>query len=374
MDIWTLLIVFLIGHGLFNLVLFVAQLLQGKFKHTRFMAIITLLLLWYLLEFLSVRQTFKVPINLFYGTRYGSWLLLGPCAYFFFLEITRKNWVFKAKHLWHFVPFIIFVLILPWASGASLSNRQIHYGMLSVFDYRPKTVTWFEWLYSTVFYLQFVHLTIYLFWNLRTTQSYVKALKQVHSSVKNTQWMYAFNGIMIVIMLSVTVFLYLLFESDQYRRYMDYIYVLPMGLFIYAIGYKLFTRNWQAVIEKEAYESSTLTASDKNDLADRLLIFMNDQKPYLNNNLRIASLAQELEVKQHHLSQVINENYNKSFFDFINEFRVAEAKEAIKANPNFTLLQIAYEAGFNNKTSFVNAFKKFTHTTPSAFRKSVLSQ
>ena len=99
---------------------------------------------------------------------------------------------------------------------------------------------------------------------------------------------------------------------------------------------------------------------------------MNEKKPYLKNELRLNDLAELLPISPHHLSQFLNEYNKTSFFDFINEYRVQEAKRIIQETPEFTLLQVGYEAGFNNKTSFVNAFKRFAGQTPSIYRKSIL--
>ncbi len=98
---------------------------------------------------------------------------------------------------------------------------------------------------------------------------------------------------------------------------------------------------------------------------------MTEEKPYLQNELRLKDLADSTELTPHQLSHLINDHYKCSFFDFINEYRVKEAKVLIANKPKSTLLEIAFESGFNNKTSFVNAFKKFHGTTPSAFRKEI---
>jgi AraC-like DNA-binding protein len=73
-----------------------------------------------------------------------------------------------------------------------------------------------------------------------------------------------------------------------------------------------------------------------------------------------------------HLSQVINAELNKSFFDFINEYRIAEAKRRLLDGrfEHYSILAIALEVGFNNKASFNRVFKKHTRMTPSDFVKS----
>ena len=100
---------------------------------------------------------------------------------------------------------------------------------------------------------------------------------------------------------------------------------------------------------------------------------MQTKKPYLNPELNIYQLSDDLKLKKHHLSQVINEKSGMNFFDFVNTFRVEEIKRNL-ANPsmtNYTLLGIGLESGFNSKATFNSAFKKFTGLTPSDFSKSL---
>ena len=82
------------------------------------------------------------------------------------------------------------------------------------------------------------------------------------------------------------------------------------------------------------------------------------------------SLAKDLEIKPYLLSRCLNEWYKKKFTDYVNELRVAEVQKLL-ADPeksNYTLLALAYEAGFNSKSSFNTAFKKKTGLTPSEFK------
>ncbi|MEM9260801.1 MAG: helix-turn-helix domain-containing protein, partial [Bacteroidota bacterium] len=79
--------------------------------------------------------------------------------------------------------------------------------------------------------------------------------------------------------------------------------------------------------------------------------------------------AAAMEVSNHHLSQLLNEEKQQNFFDFINGYRVREAQERITAGRERTLLEIAYAVGFNNKNSFNSAFKKYLGMTPSAYKK-----
>jgi AraC-like DNA-binding protein len=99
--------------------------------------------------------------------------------------------------------------------------------------------------------------------------------------------------------------------------------------------------------------------------------YMEQQKPYLNKDLTIKILAEGIEIPSYQLSQLINQHYKKNFFDFINTYRVNEAKLNL-LNPKYANLKIeslGEMAGFNSRTSFFSIFKKHLQLTPAEFRK-----
>jgi AraC-like DNA-binding protein len=95
------------------------------------------------------------------------------------------------------------------------------------------------------------------------------------------------------------------------------------------------------------------------------------EKPYLENDLTLADLAQRLDMSGHHLSQMLNVHFGKSFFDVINEHRVREVQRCL-ADPQYaqqTILELALASGFSSKAAFNSAFKKISGTTPSQYRR-----
>lgn len=104
-------------------------------------------------------------------------------------------------------------------------------------------------------------------------------------------------------------------------------------------------------------------------LMEQVEAYMNRHKPYTNPSLTIHELSAKLKLQPYVLSKVINEGFEKNFFDFINYYRVEELKKRLD-EPQFrhyTLLSLAYEVGFNSKTAFNRAFKKITQQTPSEY-------
>lgn len=122
--------------------------------------------------------------------------------------------------------------------------------------------------------------------------------------------------------------------------------------------------------EKPKYSESKLSEIEKHDIAAKLENFMRAKKPYHNSNITIKELSENISVPVKKLSQIINELFEKNFFDFINSFRIEEAKEILVRDGNKTVLEILYEVGFNSKSVFNRVFKNCTGMTPNQFRES----
>ena len=374
-DIWSVLLFIFIFQGVFLSISLAISIKKRTNRGVIYLLFVVLALLWYLLEFLFVRNTVNIGLNIFYGTRYGSWFLLGPLTFFYFKSITNREWGFSKSSFLHFIPFFVFTLLIPLFSTEILNQRQVHYGMLSVFDHREKMVSPIQYLYSGIFIAQFIHLAYYLTKNLKLIRLYKERLRSEYAKLdRRVTWLRVLNRTLLLILLFSTVFLYVLLKTDIYRRHMDYIYVLPIGFLFYLIGYYLINADWKEVdVTIAKYAGSSLDVTNISSYVEKLDSLMKNERVYLNNEIRLRDLAGQMGLKTHHLSQLINQHYGLSFFDFINSHRTEEAKKQIAAHPNKLLLQIAFDVGFNNKTSFVNAFKKFEKKTPSNFRDGVLN-
>ncbi len=102
---------------------------------------------------------------------------------------------------------------------------------------------------------------------------------------------------------------------------------------------------------------------------DKLLAVFERDKPYLNAELTLSDLAEQLNTNTSILSQVINKGFGRNFNDFVNQYRVDAFKEKItlKQYQHYTMLAVAFDCGFNSKTTFNRAFKKQTQQMPSTF-------
>lgn len=110
-------------------------------------------------------------------------------------------------------------------------------------------------------------------------------------------------------------------------------------------------------------------------IVDHLTFLMEEEKVYRSQDLSIASLSDQLNTKSHILSKVLNEKYNQSFRDFVNAYRIREFIHQAESGKlkTYTYLGLAHEVGFNSKSTFNLAFKKYTKQSPSEFVKTMLS-
>ncbi|WP_163557774.1 AraC family transcriptional regulator [Halomonas sp. NO4] len=104
-------------------------------------------------------------------------------------------------------------------------------------------------------------------------------------------------------------------------------------------------------------------------LLQQLEAHMTTTRPYLDANLSVEQLAHQLSVAPRELSRTINRGLGKNFFEFVSDYRIAEACRRLQtAGASTTILQVMYDSGFNSKSVFNTAFKKATGMTPSAYR------
>jgi len=108
-------------------------------------------------------------------------------------------------------------------------------------------------------------------------------------------------------------------------------------------------------------------------ILDNIILELKTRHYFSDNLASLSELAKKIGESPHHVSQVINEKLNESFFELLASYRVEEAKRILSdnKNDNMTIEEVSEIVGYNSKTAFNNAFKKLTGKTPSEFRKSI---
>lgn len=137
---------------------------------------------------------------------------------------------------------------------------------------------------------------------------------------------------------------------------------------ISAVRFHLFRVKKMIIKERKRYE---LEPKIIDDYVKRIRLHMETVKPYLDPNFMISMLSDAVSIPVYHISQTINNRFQKNFNEFINSYRIDEAQRKLSdpGHSQTPILHIAYEVGFNSKSTFNNAFKKNTNMTPTQYRK-----
>ena len=137
-------------------------------------------------------------------------------------------------------------------------------------------------------------------------------------------------------------------------------------------AYLYFNRNNRILFisDQKKYGDKSIENDEAKVFEGRLRRLMEEEQLFKDSRLKLPKVANELKTSPHRLSQYLNDNLDKSFNQYINEYRIEAAKKLIKVNDQFTLEAIGYEVGFNSRSTFYSAFKKQTGLTPAAFKKS----
>jgi AraC-like DNA-binding protein len=299
-------------------------------------------------------------------------ILLGaPLLYLYVRTLIKGRAGSSRKDLLHFLPAALsFVYLLPFYFQ---SSRAKLFSVASYYDY------WARWSYikSTALILQFVIYLSLIAWMLvsysrklkrQTSPAEASVLLQVRFLLATLTVIWVFGSLKFVI---TTMF------PAYNTETVDMLIPASLSVFVYAMGYlglrrpEVLTGVEEAPPAPRRYEKSTLTLERSDTYRHRLLELMNTEKPYLDGGLTLQKLAKALAVSPHHLSQTINEQLNQSFFDFINAYRIEEAKRLLAdpAKRHYSILAVSEEVGFNSKSAFNTAFKRHANTTPSEFRK-----
>jgi AraC-like DNA-binding protein len=140
----------------------------------------------------------------------------------------------------------------------------------------------------------------------------------------------------------------------------------------------------EAPANKDSANESEICEADRNELSDEattkvieeMQAHMACEKPYLDPNFSVYTLAESLKIPRRTLSHVLNSRLSKNFYQYVNEFRIKEVK-ALLESPVYrqsTILELAFQSGFKSKSSFNSLFKKHNAVTPSQYRKMIRQQ
>jgi len=296
--------------------------------------------------------------------------IFAPSMFLYIALLTARINTFSKKHLMLYAPFvIIFIINIILFITFNLHNLP------QPAIYTNIIINGSGLIFEAILYTL----------SLLMLQKYISRLKEYFSDIDSLRLLFIRAGL-VVLILSVP-FIFLPFTHGHVRHeheIPDIIAILTgLGLvfgiaFLAILQPEIFNRI--RLIEKAVpqdekasqpkYEKLRLPALKEDEYVKKLQAHMCENKPYLDENLTLQNLADELSLSTHHLSMILNIHFRQNFYNFVNSYRINDVKQKL-IHPDYSdqnILTIAYDSGFNSKSTFNTMFKKFTGKPPKEYR------
>lgn len=357
--------------------------MQKRRMHRFLIVINGLLVLSSVHIFLFYRSAEQFYLPFFSEINWAIPLLYGLLLWLYTRSLVETDFKMAVLDKIHFLPFIFFTgyLIIPLLAGQA-NTYYLHHG--------------YPWLKLLVNPLYLVAVVVIL-------KKHERMLKDKYSFIGKMHhyWLSSLAiGGLVLWFISCVSLIHHAIQPEASTIAGDYIVLSVLSIYLFAMSYvgfskteifqnrKVKTENQPLIllspqIEIEAEVTKDIldeTIIDKpedtapnsdSELYQRLLSFMDSDKPYLNPALSLNDLSQLSKISATKLSALINQQGNKNFYDFINTYRVQAVVEALERGDtqNYSLLGISEACGFNSKATFYRIFKKATGVTPAQYAK-----
>ncbi|MEM6376951.1 MAG: helix-turn-helix domain-containing protein [Bacteroidota bacterium] len=356
-----------------TIALFIAALLLNKKQKSSsdlFLFAWMLLLAGHLyLYYINFADTFRAPVLL--GLEIPLPLIHGVMLYYYVAAVTdqvpKQKWL-----LWlHLLPISIgYLYLIPILTSSPA--QKIAFYQNDFLNYRG--------FMQFGLGLIFVSGVAYVIWCSFLLRRHKRNIRDQFSDIEKVtlSWLqlliYGLGGVWTIVIFT---------NNDAYIFLGVTIFVILIGLFGVQ-QQSIFTQPQVALPSdeklkinpasgKKKYARSGLKDEVADGIYQELIRLFTEEAYFKKNELSLQELALGLDILPNHLSQIINEKSGQNFYDFVNAYRLEEFKRLVKdpQNKAFTLLALAYEAGFNSKSSFNRYFKKQVGQTPSAYVKAM---
>lgn len=270
---------------------------------------------------------------------------IGPCLYFFIKSEMDQVKKLPGYWAWQLISWLFIILL----AGV-------------VYPYQRFPTLWGQYMVPL----------IYLQWGIYIAFSII-ALIPLLKKITRKEKLKAFEKWILTICAAVLIFFtsyvwaYLNITKGSYISGPLYFSLILYGI-VFILLYRKKTNDLSA-FSTQKYTDRKLSDEDAQLIIGKLKKVMTEKELFKNSNLKVNDLAKAINVSGHQLSQVLNDNFEKNFTLFVNEYRINEACKILSENNNLTIDAIADEVGFNAKSTFFAAFKKIKGMTPSMFQQ-----
>ncbi len=363
-----------LAFGSFSGVLLFPTLLfswRGNIKANRLLGLVILTVTLILLNPVLMQLTTDLSQHTYLVRATSSlFFLVGPLSYLYVKACTEEHFQFQPQYWLHFVP-----VLLDLAYNIQFYVKSPSYKMAYLEDLQdgnPQT----EFLILSS--LKVLHIFIYFLLSQREIIRYRHHLKEVKTYIDFSYetWLRIFTSdLMLIVVMAAGLIITRYSDPLEVGTFLAFLLMILIVQIASLIKPEIF-HGFPEPRRKVQYReggSSLISQDEKQKLYEKLLDFMESNHPQEDPEITLDGLAEKLDTKRNYLSLVINELSGKNFMDFINSYRVEEAKQRLvdPDSQQYTILAVAFDVGFNSKSAFYAAFKKATGMTPSQYRNSV---
>ncbi len=320
--------------------------------------------------FVTLNGHYKLP-GLFSFIDLVLFLLYGPLIFFYCKSVIYRNFQLRGGELAHLLPFFLMIVVVSINYVITPEQQKLE-ALEKIYTHR---LTVQQAMVVVPFYL---HIVVYMVLSFRQISIYKKAISENFSDLQP----YSLNWLNFLIksFLAITLISMMLsiFPYTQLKGLTAYALAADVILTFFIINQIVFKALRQpdlfsGIDSQKKYSKSNLTSEAKDKGYQALENLMKDERPYLDADLSLSTLANLLNMRDRDISQIINECANSSFHDYVNAMRIHHAKRIMEQteDPKLTILEILYQSGFNSKSSFNTAFRKHAGLTPTEYRRSL---
>ena len=312
-------------------------------------------------------------------------LTFGPFLFLYTKSLTYGTSSFRTKDYIHFIPFVALTIIYFTSFQGEVNFKGDNF-LVADGDALVRIFYSLAFVISVAYY---TYITFYILKRYRTQRfdrfSYFSAENELN-------WLYFLTTLFALIYAVYVVLGVINFISGEPRFSIDYISNIGLVLLTFSVSYfglkqpYLFknrkdededeAEDVKEKVPKEKYRQSNLNDEVKKEHIATLMKYMEEERPFLNPELTVQDLSKHVNIARHHLTEILNNEIGKNFFTFINEYRIGEVKRRL-LNEKFdhlTIIAIAYDCGFNSKSTFNSIFKQNTGSTPSKWKTAQLRE
>ena len=299
----------------------------------------------------------------------GVSLLFGPVVYFYFRAQVNRSFKLEKKHLWHFLPYLIYFVyeFSAFIQGPEAVEARYESDYNLYFSYLFRIARWASYIYYLSRCLGIYKQ--YRAWSLHQFSN---------TELINFNWFRDFLYAMIFWLLfrEVMNILDSMWDLEFYQDWWWNLALVAVALYIGLAGIAQrqpgqiqFVMDSGATapdpVKEEFPKEEVSLDSEKAAIAESLTALMEKDRLFLQPDLNLHELSQHLQASKPLVSATINHVFQQNFNDYINDLRIEEFIRLYRDNhEKYTLLALAYDSGFNSKATFNRAFKKSKGTSP----------